>query len=316
MIGAGSQRLSFFDTNMRPWTSSANMYLYAQRATGQQVKTLCTDNGGEFISNEFTAYCKESGISRQLTVPYTSSQNPLVEAKNRYMQEGAKALLQQASLSQKFWAEAIQTFTYLQNLLSTEALVEKTPYEYWTGHRPRITHLRVFGSVVYACVPKDLHRKFDNPAQKSVFIGYTEGVKGYKIYDPGSGKVSFARAAKFDKHSTLKHSFENHMNSGSQRSEQKMIEGESWENQDLELSSDEDESVSDAPVQSEEQEDGNLDHPIQGHPQNTSEEGIEPGNLEITENEAQGVQPLRKSSRKHTTSPLEWNEVPYAMEAT
>lgn len=36
---------------------------YAQRATGQLIKTLRTDNGGEFTSNEFTAYCREIGIN-------------------------------------------------------------------------------------------------------------------------------------------------------------------------------------------------------------------------------------------------------------
>lgn len=68
--------------------------------------------------------------------------------------------------------------------------------------------------MVYVCVLKDLYRKFDNSVQKFVFIGYTEGVKGYKIYDSGSGKVSFARVVKFDKYFILKYSFENYMNSG------------------------------------------------------------------------------------------------------
>ncbi|GJU21044.1 zinc finger, CCHC-type containing protein [Tanacetum coccineum] len=35
------------------------------------LKMLRTDRGGEFTSNEFTQYCKENGIARQLTAPYS-----------------------------------------------------------------------------------------------------------------------------------------------------------------------------------------------------------------------------------------------------
>nr|GEX64452.1 zinc finger, CCHC-type [Tanacetum cinerariifolium] len=38
------------------------------------LKMLRTDRGGEFTSNEFTQYCKENGIARQLTTPYSPQQ--------------------------------------------------------------------------------------------------------------------------------------------------------------------------------------------------------------------------------------------------
>ncbi|GJR76611.1 zinc finger, CCHC-type containing protein [Tanacetum coccineum] len=42
------------------------------------LKMLRTDRGGEFTSNEFTQYCKENGIARQLTAPYSPQQNGIV----------------------------------------------------------------------------------------------------------------------------------------------------------------------------------------------------------------------------------------------
>ncbi|GJV39898.1 zinc finger, CCHC-type containing protein [Tanacetum coccineum] len=42
-----------------------------------------TDRGGEFTSREFTRYCKENGILRQLTAPYSPQQNGIVERRNR-----------------------------------------------------------------------------------------------------------------------------------------------------------------------------------------------------------------------------------------
>nr|GEW99430.1 zinc finger, CCHC-type [Tanacetum cinerariifolium] len=47
------------------------------------LKMLRTDRGGEFTSNEFTQYCKENGIARQLTAPYSPQQNRVVERRNR-----------------------------------------------------------------------------------------------------------------------------------------------------------------------------------------------------------------------------------------
>ena len=39
--------------------------------TGQLLRMLCTDNGGEFTSIEFESYCSERGVERQHTAPYS-----------------------------------------------------------------------------------------------------------------------------------------------------------------------------------------------------------------------------------------------------
>nr|GEY87202.1 zinc finger, CCHC-type [Tanacetum cinerariifolium] len=47
-----------------------------------KVRMLKTDRGCEFTSNEFTKYCKENEIARQLTAPYSPQQNGVVERRN------------------------------------------------------------------------------------------------------------------------------------------------------------------------------------------------------------------------------------------
>jgi len=47
------------------------------------IKCLCTDRGGEFISQDFNDFCKENGIKRQLTAAYTPQQNGVAERKNQ-----------------------------------------------------------------------------------------------------------------------------------------------------------------------------------------------------------------------------------------
>ena len=38
--------------------------------TENKIKTIRSDNGGEFTSNEFKDLCKESGIKRDFSTPY------------------------------------------------------------------------------------------------------------------------------------------------------------------------------------------------------------------------------------------------------
>jgi len=47
--------------------------------TGRKLKKLRTDCGGEFLSEEFTTFCKERGSKRQLTNPHTLEQNGVAE---------------------------------------------------------------------------------------------------------------------------------------------------------------------------------------------------------------------------------------------
>ena len=38
--------------------------------TEKKIKTIQSDNGGEFTSNEFKELCEDSGIKRELSTPY------------------------------------------------------------------------------------------------------------------------------------------------------------------------------------------------------------------------------------------------------
>ena len=65
--------------------------------------------------------------------------------------------------------------------------------EVWSGKKPSIRHLRVFGCEAYAHVPKEKRSKLENKAVKCIFIGYSVGVKGYKLWDPVACKVLYSR---------------------------------------------------------------------------------------------------------------------------
>jgi len=56
----------------------------------------------------------------------------------------------------------------------------------------------VFGSIAYAHVPKQRRAKLDDRSAEFVLIGYDSSIKGYKLYDPCSGKITISRDVKFN----------------------------------------------------------------------------------------------------------------------
>jgi hypothetical protein len=66
----------------------------------------------------------------------------------------------------------------------------KTPYESWYSFKPKVNHLRVFGSTCYALVPKEKRTKLENWSMKCTFIGYSEKKKGYRLLSDGKFIVS------------------------------------------------------------------------------------------------------------------------------
>ncbi|MDV3146702.1 MAG: reverse transcriptase domain-containing protein [Sweet potato little leaf phytoplasma] len=101
------------------------------------------------------------------------------------------------ALPKKFWGEALMTATYLINKCPSSAIGLKTPIEKWSGHPPDLSNLRVFGCVAYA---HSREGKLDNRAKKCLFLGYPQGVKGYRLWciEKGEEKCIISRDVTFD----------------------------------------------------------------------------------------------------------------------
>ena len=150
-----------------------------ENQTGRKIKRLHIDNGLEFYSEPFNDFCKENGIARHRTVAGTPQQNGLAERFNVTILERVRCMLLSAKLPKIFWAEAIMTAVYLINKCPSTALNFKTPEEIWSGHPPSLKQLKVFGCVAYAHIKQD---KLEPRVVKCIFLGYPEGVKGYKLW--------------------------------------------------------------------------------------------------------------------------------------
>jgi transposase InsO family protein len=161
---------------------------WAEKATGQKIATLRTDGGGEYTSGVFTTYLRREGIQRQITPPHTPEHNGVAERLNLIIFGAVRCMLHRARLPPSFWAEAAFTAVYVRNRCPTRAVHGKTPYEVWTGTKPSIEALRVFGCLAYVHVDDAARRtgKLDGRGFPCVFLGYSTETKGWRLYNPES----------------------------------------------------------------------------------------------------------------------------------
>ncbi|KAG6615828.1 retrovirus-related pol polyprotein from transposon tnt 1-94 [Phytophthora cinnamomi] len=131
----------------------AEFVALAETQTGKRVKTLRSDNGGEYTSREMAKFCSDRGIVQKFTPPYTPQLNG-VAGMNRTLVECARCMLEHAGLSKSYWGEAVVTATFLWNRCPTRAISHKSPHQVWTGKKPLLANLKVFGCHAYVLVPK------------------------------------------------------------------------------------------------------------------------------------------------------------------
>lgn len=160
------------------------------------IKIIRSDNGGEYLSKVFIAYCLKHGIKQELTIAGTPQQNGVAERFNRTTMNAARALLSKSQMPHKFWAAAVSHACDINNQLPCKANDGVPPITRWDGSAPQIDDLKVFGCAAYS------HRaggsKLDERAFLCVYIGRDPQRKGYKLYDPNANRFFSSRDVEFN----------------------------------------------------------------------------------------------------------------------
>jgi hypothetical protein len=151
-------------------------------------------------------FCKDVGIKRELTTPYNPQQNDVAERKNKTIMEVVKTMIHDQDIPMCLWAEATMITIYVQNQLSHSALGFKSPEEMLTGKKPEVSHLKIFGFLVFIHILKEKRNKLDPLGKKGIFMGYCEVSKAFKIYIPGHHHIEISRDVTFDEDAALKKS--------------------------------------------------------------------------------------------------------------
>ncbi|KAI5429879.1 hypothetical protein KIW84_034458 [Lathyrus oleraceus] len=73
--------------------------------------------------------------------------------------------------------------------------VDKTPYEIWSGKRPHMSYMKIWGCEVY--VKRQISTNLEPKSDQCLFVGYPKETRGYYFYNPSEGKVFVARTGVF-----------------------------------------------------------------------------------------------------------------------
>ena len=90
------------------------------------------------------------------------------------------------------------TAVFILNHAPTKALKGKTPFEAWYGRKPSMSFLWTFVCISHVRKTKLNLTKLEDRSTPMVFLGYVEGTKAYRLYDPRVDKVLVSRDVVFD----------------------------------------------------------------------------------------------------------------------
>jgi hypothetical protein len=101
----------------------------------------------------------------------------------------ARLMMKVKKMPAEFWGEAVTMAMFILNRMPTKAVKGKTSFEVWCGRKPNVSFLRMFGCVDQVKNTKPHLSKLEDRSTPMVLLGYEEGSKAYRLYDPKGGKV-------------------------------------------------------------------------------------------------------------------------------
>ena len=82
--------------------------------------------------------------------------------------------------------------------MPSSAHPNNTPYEALHGKKPDVSLFRVFGSLAYVHIKKDMRKGLSPHMEKAIFVGYPPQYKGWEFYNPATKKFILSDRADFD----------------------------------------------------------------------------------------------------------------------
>jgi len=150
-----------------------------EHLSGAKLISVRSDNAAE-LKAEFESWCTALGIGPQYTEPYHSIQNGVVERAIRTTENNVRAMIKDAELPIEFWVEAAVAEAYLRSRTAVGPITDgklTCPEEAFTGIKPSIDHVRVWGCKCYSYVHPDSlpagsrRDKFMDRGRTCVFLG-------------------------------------------------------------------------------------------------------------------------------------------------
>lgn len=189
---AGLKRKSDVAQNLKDFVACA------ENETGQSVKILRSDGGGEYIGSALTEYLKGKGIRQELTTADTPQHNGVAECMNKTLLDKVRSMLLDADLPELYWYGALVHAVHLHNVSPTRTLEDMTPEEAWSGNKPDVSDLRVFGSKAFVHIPDSQRTKLGAKSLLCTHLGLAQNRKAYRLVHRPTRRFFESRDVIFD----------------------------------------------------------------------------------------------------------------------
>ena len=161
-------------------------------------RTVRTDQDkGLGKSKDFLQMIQDERFTPELTGSDSSAQNSHAERPHRDLAQMMRCMLYSSELGPEYWSYALAHAVYIKNRLY-HASLNTTPFQAFTGKRPNLSRLRIFGSRVYAKKSGDRPAKLDHHAAEGIFLCFSATDSNIYFIDDNTGKVKVGQHVVFD----------------------------------------------------------------------------------------------------------------------
>ena len=159
-----------------------------------------TDQGGElWKSTAFQEVIQESQSILEPTGAGDPAQNGKAEAPNKTFARMLRGMLFNAGLGSEFWSYALLHAVYIKNRLPHSSLhMKRSPYEAYTGIKPNLSMLRVWGCRVIVKQPNKRDAKLDDNTTQGIFLRFTATDKNIVYLDLATNNEKISSNVTFD----------------------------------------------------------------------------------------------------------------------
>ena len=146
---------------------------YFERQTGNKLKYLRCDGGGENLSNEFKAFISAEGIIQEVTPRYTPQMNGVSERAIQTVVTKLRAVLHWSNMPHHFWGDVLNAICVIDSRSPCSSNPgDKTPFELFHRRRPNVSSLLTLGAQAIVQIPSEIRNKLDPKGVKGFLIGY------------------------------------------------------------------------------------------------------------------------------------------------
>jgi transposase InsO family protein len=112
---SGFSALHFLHSKADTANALRDLITWAEAQTGYRLRSIRSDQGGEYINQSLNMFLLSRGIEHQMSVPRTPQQNSHAECFNQTLLEKSEAMHQHACLPQSFWQDTVETSLHIYN---------------------------------------------------------------------------------------------------------------------------------------------------------------------------------------------------------